>query len=131
MNLIPVRLYPGQLLKEQLGEIALEYNLQAGFILSGVGSLKSVSIRLANTENIFQKNNFFEVLSLQGSLSLAGIHVHISISDSAGQCYGGHLLDQCIVNTTMEILIVSLSGFKFDRQIDPQTGYKELIINKI
>ncbi len=40
-----------------------------------------------------------EIVSLAGTLSPEGLHVHISLSRRDGACVGGHFLLGCVVNT--------------------------------
>ena len=56
-----------------------------------------------------------------------GIHVHLTIADTDGAVYGGHLLEGCIVHTTAEIGIIKSKKI-FKRIYDPKTGYKELFV---
>ena len=70
----------------------------------------------------------FEILSLNGTLSLDGVHLHLCISDHKGQTYGGHLLDNCLIHTTCELVIAEIPGHTFTRELDPQTKYMELKI---
>jgi len=71
----------------------------------------------------------FEIVSAEGTVSKDGVHIHISISDSDGMVYGGHLMNGCKINTTAEIGILK-SKKEFKRVLDRKTGYKELFINK-
>lgn len=130
MKLIPLRLEPGQDLKKEILNYCRSQKLSAGFILSGIGSLKTLNLRLANSQDTLKKDEFFEILSLQGSLTENAVHLHMAVADSRGQCFGGHLIDGCEINTTAEILIQELSDYKFDRVPDPRTGYLELKIKK-
>jgi predicted DNA-binding protein with PD1-like motif len=66
-----------------------------------------------------------------GTLSLHGIHLHISISDKNGKTIGGHLVEGCIIYTTAEIVIGTSEDFIFMRAVDQNTGYKELEIKPI
>ncbi len=45
------------------------------------------------------------------------------------QVIGGHVLGNMEVHTTAEIVIGNMPEFRFSRQMDPDTGYKELVIN--
>ncbi len=49
---------------------------------------------------------FYEILSLTGTVSENGSHIHITGADSAGKTIGGHLLQGCIINTNAEVIIV-------------------------
>lgn len=125
-----LRLEPGQDLKTELTKFCKAHNIHAGFILSGIGSLKTLKLRLANSKTYLEKAEFFEILSLQGSLSLDGAHVHMAVSDSQGHCWGGHLTDGCEIYTTAEILVQELEGYKFERAHDERTGFKELKVSR-
>ena len=71
----------------------------------------------------------FEIVSITGTLSEDGVHIHISVSDEYGNTIGGHLKDGCIVNTTAEIVLNIFDNIKFKREFDDKTGYDELVIN--
>lgn len=128
--MLPLRLLPGQDLKLELTRIAEKNQLSAAFVVSGIGSLSYLKLRMANSQTIIEKNEAFEILSLQGTLSNEGVHLHISVSDSKGHLLGGHVVPGCIINTTAEILIVTCEDYDFKREVDPTTGYMELKIYK-
>lgn len=65
-----------------------------------------------------------------GTVSINGCHIHISLGDKDGSVIGGHLVEGCLVNTTAEICIEELNEYKFTRELDENTGYKELIVEK-
>jgi uncharacterized protein len=123
-----LRLKPGQDLKKELHQCAQNFN--AGFVIGCCGSLSKLRIRPAQSSNSFEKNENFEIISLQGSLAKDGVHLHISVSDNSCQTYGGHLLDGCLISTTAEILVIELNDYIFSRKLDPGTSYKELCIKK-
>ncbi|MFZ1029878.1 MAG: PPC domain-containing DNA-binding protein [Limnoraphis robusta] len=50
MNVLPIRLKPNQDLKLSLQEIAVTHQIQAGFILTAVGSLQQATVRFAGQE---------------------------------------------------------------------------------
>jgi uncharacterized protein len=123
------RLTSGIDLKLYLQEFVKKNAISAGFILSCVGSLKCLNIRLADENRILFKPNKYEILSLNGTLSKGGLHLHISVADSDGNVFGGHLLENNIVHTTAEIIIGEIDNTAFQREFDKNTGFKELIIN--
>lgn len=124
------RLQPGDDLKIQLAKICLQKNILAGCLVSSVGSLKKLNLRLANSQTFLQKVENFEIVSLNGTISVHGIHLHMSVSDSHGQVLGGHLMDENIIYTTCELVILELPDFNFSRELDSKTGFKELKISK-
>ncbi|MBF2006542.1 PPC domain-containing DNA-binding protein [Chlorogloeopsis fritschii PCC 9212] len=128
MKAAAIRLKPNEDLRKSLRNFALEKNIQAGFIITAIGSLKQAKIRFANQQASTLLTDKFEILSLNGTIATTGVHLHIAIADSQGKTIGGHLDDGCIIYTTAEIVIGTTDAFAFLRTIDEQTGYKELEI---
>lgn len=121
------RLLPGQDLKASLEQYVRGRQIKAGVILSGVGSLQRATLRLAD-ESLKTFEQKFEIVSLTGTLSQDGSHLHISLGDSQGQVVGGHLKDGCLIYTTAEIVIGELSDVTFKRRPDQDTGFEELVV---
>jgi hypothetical protein len=122
------RLSPNQDLKKELAKYCREHNLKAAVVISGVGSLKTAELRLADEKEKIRFQGPFEIVSLTGTLGLQGLHLHISIADRDGKVLGGHLLDGCVIHTTAELVLLEISCLDFRREFDPQTGFKELLI---
>lgn len=125
------RLQPGDDLKKGIQAFVLSKKMQAGWISCGVGSLTNYHIRFANQQQGNRGTGHFEVLSLTGTVSVNGLHIHISISDSNGKTIGGHLLDENYIYTTAEIIIQETSDFVFTREKDETTSWKELKVRKL
>lgn len=121
------RLRKGHDLKKELQNFAIKNNI-SGVILSCVGCLDKLNIRLALADDYLVKEEAFEIVSITGTLSKDGVHIHISVSDKSGNTFGGHLMEGCIINTTAEVCILELDEFEFRREFDNNTGYKELMI---
>ncbi len=124
-----IRLLPGQMLKEQLVLWAKENNIAAAAIVTCVGSLRKTSIRFADQIEAVSLEGKHEIISLTGTLSQHGIHLHICVADGKGAVTGGHLMTGCEIYTTAEIVIADLSGVKFSREPHPNTGWLELTIS--
>ena len=124
------RLKPGQDLKQSIDSFVKAKNIQAGWIATCVGSLTEYNIRFANQEKGYSDKGHFEIVSLVGTLSVNGSHVHLSISDSTGKTIGGHLLEGCKVYTTAEIVISEAADLIFTREKDGSTPWEELQIKK-
>jgi hypothetical protein len=124
------RLKPGQDLKQSIDSFVKAKNIQAGWIATCVGSLTEYNIRFANQEKGYSDKGHFEILSLVGTLSVNGSHIHVSISDSTGKTIGGHLLAGCKVYTTAEIVITEAPDLIFAREKDGSTPWEELQIKK-
>ncbi|NJM20637.1 MAG: DNA-binding protein [Richelia sp. RM2_1_2] len=126
MKAFPIRLKPDTDLRKTLKNFAVEQNIQAGFILTAIGSLKQATIRFADQSNSTVLTEKFEILSLNGTLATTGVHLHMAIADRHGKVIGGHLSDGCIVYTTAEIVIGIIEDFNLLRTFDQQTGFNEL-----
>jgi predicted DNA-binding protein with PD1-like motif len=125
-----LRLRPGQDLRRELEKFAKEQRLEAGLILTAVGSLTKAAIRLADQSEATQFEGKFEIVSLVGTLSPDGPHLHISLSDKTGRTIGGHLVEGCTVYTKVELVIGEMEGVRFTREQDAQSGYKELRVTR-
>jgi len=128
-NVHAIRLKPGQDLKKSIQDFVVEKNIQAGWIISIAGSLTNYNIRFANVDSGTKGNGHFEILTLSGTLSVNGSHLHVSVSDSTGKCIGGHLLEGCLVYTTAEIIIGESKQLRFTRANDGTTPWQELQID--
>jgi predicted DNA-binding protein with PD1-like motif len=128
MKTYAIRLRSNQDLKEELNNFIVLHKIKTGFLVTCVGSLRRAVLRLANGKLIKEFEEKFEIVSLVGTLSQDGMHIHISIADKNGNVIGGHLKEGCIVNTTAEIIIAETDEYSFSRKFDEQTGFKELKI---
>ncbi len=130
MQTYSVRLKPGQDLKDELEAIVQRERIGAGAVLTCVGSLTDVTLRLANQEKSSNWQGHFEIVSLVGTLSTGGSHIHLSVSDSTGRTIGGHLLTGCKIYTTAELVIGVMPDLIYTREPDPTFGYRELVVRK-
>lgn len=121
------RLRPGDDFQQSLKRIASEHELKAGVVVSAVGSFKTACMRFAGADAATEIQGPLEVVSATGTISESSMHVHISVSDSSGKTFGGHLMPGCKVFTTIELVILDLSDeWSFERKMDEQTTYLEL-----
>lgn len=125
-----VRLKPGQELKTELARLALEHDLQAASIVSAVGSLTAVSLRLANQPAATHYAGHFEVVSLSGYLAAREFHVHMAVSDGEGKTFGGHVMEGNRVYTTLVVVIEEHLRYRYRREHDAVSGYDELVIDE-
>ena len=68
-----------------------------------------------------------EILSLVGTISEDGPHIHVSLGDSTGKVVGGHAIS-LTVYTTAEIVIGNCTGLVYSRPIDAETTWDELCV---
>jgi predicted DNA-binding protein with PD1-like motif len=125
-----LRLATGQDLRQELLRFARQHRLQAGFVASVAGSLTRTSIRYANQPDASVREGHFEIVSLSGTLTADGAHMHLSAADSTGATWGGHLMDGSLIYTTAEIVVGELSRARFGREVDSTYGYRELSVRR-
>lgn len=124
---IMMRLEPKSDLKLSLLEKMAQENIQSGSIVSAVGSLSHMRVRIADGKTTEEHHENMELISLSGTLTDGHIHAHLSAINGDMEVFGGHLLEGCLVNTTMELVLLDLSAvFENKRVLDPKTGYDEL-----
>lgn len=129
IEVIAVRLTKGMDLKRSLAKLVEEHGIKAGSIASCVGCVSDLKLRLAGAKSTITKQEPFEIVSMMGTLTPEHQHVHISVSDIEGHVWGGHLMEDTIIDTTAELIIHSYSDFEFTRVVDDSTGYTELQVN--
>jgi len=129
MKVVPLRLRPGDDLRLALEDWMGRQREQAGCVISGIGSLAVVRLRLAGRQEITTLTGDLEILSLAGTLSPDGAHLHIAVADSTGKVIGGHLCAGSLVRTTAELVVGLLPEWRFNRELDPATGCAELRVS--
>lgn len=128
MQALPIRFSVGADLRAELALLPARHAVEAGFVLQAIGSLSAAWIRLAGAAGPVELRGDLEILSLAGSLSPDGVHLHIAVADAQGRVTGGHMAPGCIVRTTAEVLVALLPGHRFLRAPDARTGYQELVV---
>lgn len=123
-----LRLLPGEDIVLSLREFAKRHQLNAAIVLACVGSIGKTTLRPAGIPVPKVFDGKFEIVSMSGTLSASGHHLHMSISDADCNVFGGHMLEGCIVRTTAEISLGLMQGVAFSRPVDARTGYDELSI---
>jgi len=128
------RLAPGADLKPELATFVGAGGLKAAFIAACVGSLARARLRLPSLAGdpapVLTLHEPMEIVSLAGTLSPEGPHLHIALARRDGACIGGHVLDGCIVHTTAELVLGELTDLAFRRAADAATGYRELAVDR-
>ena len=122
------RLKPGQNLFDSIQDLVRERQIEAGCVLSVVGSLTRAVLRLANRGVHTEYTGYFEIVSMTGTISKHGSHLHASISDGEGRTIGGHLVSGCRVYTTAEIVLAVFDDVVYKREHAEDSGYAELAV---
>lgn len=131
MHTVVKRLTKGQDVLFEIEKLLEEHNITAGVVLSAVGSLSKSKIRVPVIDGIakYIQPRELEIISLQGTMSVNGCHIHIAVADSNGTVLGGHLMPGCTVRTTCELVIGILEDTTFERMPDTATGFDELSVS--
>ena len=126
-----LRLKPQQDLFDSIEDFVKQNNIEAGCVLSSVGSLTHATLRLANRGYYNEYDGHFEIVSMTGTVSIHGSHIHVSISDGDGVTIGGHLVSGCKIYTTAEIVLLELEDVVYKRELfENDSGYEELVVYK-
>ena len=131
MKIHAFRLTKGMDFKKSIEQYVVDKKIKSGVILSAVGCLYQVCLRTADGVTVKTINEDHEIVSVTGTLSVDGCHIHVSLSDGNLKTIGGHLKDNCLVNSTAEIVLAEFDELKFTREFDEGTGYKELVIKEM
>ena len=131
MKTYTFRLKPGQDLFDSIETFVADNNIEAGCVLSSVGSLTHAILRFANRSTFNEYEGHFEIVSITGTVSTNGSHIHVSISDGDGVTIGGHLVSGCKIYTTAEIVIAEFDDVIYKRELlENDSGYEELVVYK-
>jgi len=115
MRTLPLKLGPGSDLRRSLEQLAIEQGA-AGFVLGVVGNLSRATFQCAGLSGPTILEGDLEIITLQGTVAPDGVHLHLSLSDSDCQVWGGHLEPGTLVLKGADLLV----GFLQDsRQVPP------------
>ncbi len=111
-KVIVARLEPKEDILRSIERIAIEQSITSGH-LSLLGAVSRIHLgyfdRDAKEYRDFTIEEDLEIVSCVGNISQHDnkhvIHAHVVASDEKGRCYGGHLMDGCLVSVTIEIVI--------------------------
>ena len=111
-----VRIDKGEEIVETLKQLCKKNKIKLGSV-SGVGGIERVTVGSfkAKTKEYFSQELIgdYEITNLIGNIStMKGkiyLHLHITISDSNNNAFGGHL-NSAIISTTGEIIIEEIEG---------------------
>ena len=130
MKTYTFRLKPGQDLFDSIESFVADKKIEAGCVLSSVGSLTHGTLRLANRSIYNEYEGHFEIVSITGTVSKNGSHLHVAISDGDGVTFGGHLVPGCKIYTTAEIVLAVFDDVVYKRKLlENDSGYEELVVH--
>jgi uncharacterized protein len=119
--------YGADLLSELTG-ICIEKNIRLGS-MEAIGAVQKAALGFYNQTTreyeFLTINEHLEITNLKGNISTKDgapfVHAHITLADSAGRAYGGHLVPGTIV-FACEFILQTFSGPALARDMDNDTG---------
>ena len=109
MHALPLHLEPGSDVRLSLEQLARARGAH-GFVLSVVGNLSQAAFQCPGQAEPTLLHGELEIITLQGTLSAQGVHLHLSVSDSQCQVWGGHLEPGTLVLKGADLLVGSFSA---------------------
>jgi len=109
MRPLPLKLGPGSDLRLSLEQLATEQNA-SGFVLGVVGNLSRATFQCPGRAEPTVLSGDLEIITLQGTVSPQGVHLHLSLSDRDCQVWGGHLEPGTLVLTGADLLVGFLAA---------------------
>ena len=130
MRTICKRLRRGDDLLAELQKIAQEEQLELAVILSAVGCVTKARLRDASGVTIRRIDEPCEIVSATGTVSCKRCHVHVALSKEDLATVGGHLVEGCLINTTCELVLGVVDGWRCSVEQDEETGYDEIVFER-
>ena len=130
MKMICKRLRRGDDLLLELKKLAQEEKMELAVILSAVGCVTRARLRDASGVTVREINEPCEIVSVTGTVSNKRCHVHIALSKEDLSTVGGHLMEGCLINTTCELVLAAVEGWRCGVEQDEETGYDEIVFAK-
>ncbi|MBE9504166.1 MAG: DNA-binding protein [Proteobacteria bacterium] len=126
------KIYMGRLshdadLLEELTAVCIKEGITLGRV-EAIGAIKKGKVGYYDQSKreyaFLDLNGPLEITALKGNISLKEgtpfVHAHVTLSDNAGQCFGGHLAPGTII-FACEFIIHSFEGEAFERHFDEVT----------
>ncbi|MGY5854348.1 MAG: DNA-binding protein [Candidatus Thorarchaeota archaeon] len=115
---IIARLEPGEDILNAIMDLAIKHKIQSGQV-SFIGAISKARIGYFDRETReYQEiaiDRDLEVVSGMGNIAVLDdgnvvVHAHLVVADNEGICYGGHLMQDCTVSVTIELIITQYAG---------------------
>ena len=104
MKSLPLKLAPGSDLRNSIERVGREQNTN-GFVLGVVGNLSRACFQCPGRSKPTLLEGNLEIITLNGTFTPQGVHLHLSLSDKDCQVWGGHLEPGTLVNKGADVLV--------------------------
>ena len=116
-----IRFMPNEEVAAGLQQFCVDHKITGGWV-SGLGAAKEIEFSHFSMETkkytTFTKHEV-EITNITGNISVEKLHLHVTIGDSTGQAFAGHLM-HCIADPTVEIMITPFK--ETHRKLDDYSG---------
>ena len=130
MRTVCKRLRRGDDLLQEVQKMAQEEQLELAVILSAVGCVTKARLRDASGVTIREIDEPCEIVSVTGTVSRKRCHIHVALSKEDLSTVGGHLVEGCLINTTCELVLGVVEGWRCGVEQDDETGYDEIVFER-
>jgi len=135
-NVVFSRFYENEELLDSITKVASQKNINSGFFFL-IGTLKSAILGFYKDGKYIptEINGPLEIASCMGNISFKEngelvVHGHIVVSDSQCRAFGGHVLQGCLVDATVELVLVKAERGRLRRQLDTEKNLHLLMFDK-
>ena len=117
-----VTLENGEKLLECIRAAARQADIHSGVLTSGIGSLQKGRMHIVASNELPVKEAYYnlagplEIANYTGIIADYQPHVHITLMDTNGRFYGGHLEEGCEVLTLAEFSILRTPDVRLTRK---------------
>jgi predicted DNA-binding protein with PD1-like motif len=127
-GIVVCKLPHGEDVLEAIENAATKADVRSG-VFSLIGALEKARLGFYSEEGRHEPIDIdrqLEITSCMGNLAdedgRLAIHAHMTVADSEGRVYGGHVLTGCRIYIRAELMIFEMEGAKLKRKIDETTG---------
>ena len=118
MKIHALKLKKGEDILLSIEKFSQAKNISAGAVLSGVGDLCEARLVHGTDLALNPLKEDLEITGLNGAVSAARTHLHITLAKKDLSVIGGHLAHGCIAENGVEII---LAEFEPDEVVSPET----------
>ena len=134
-NTYVIRLDPGEEIVQSMISFALKEKITLAH-LRGLGAVNNVTLKSFRPDTKQYSAHMYhtdlEIVSLNGNLTTLNgrpyAHIHMSVGDTVGHVYGGHL-NKAVVSSTCEIFLNAVDGV-VERKPNPELGLNILTFSE-
>ena len=134
-GVVLAKLDDGDDLLASIEALAAKHRIGNGMVVWAIGMLRDFEVGYFNGREYERETyrNCMELLSLHGTIAAEAdpkLHLHVAAAGTDHATVGGHLFRAtvCVVN---ELCLWRLGQTKLDRVLNPRSGLKELVLERL